>query len=328
MSLSSTTSSPYTQEPEFDQAITSTIKQLWSTRKEGVFQTKDKVSLFWVKLCHPNNTKAIVISNGRIESVWKYQELFHDLFHLGYDIYSFDHRGQGLSDRLVENRDIGYVDEFEDYVSDFSQMVHFFDLSRYEKRFILAHSMGSAIATRYLQTEPTHTFDAIAVSAPMYGVNIPWYLRPIAITYAQVLTAISPRPNYISGHKAYYSKPYEDNLLSSSYTRYSWFRKLYDNKPEMQIGGPSTRWVWQSLIACKQCLQQTRQLKVPLLILQASEDVIVSNKMQNRFIKKLQKTNRAASLKIMPHSRHEILFENDTIRNEALDSVLMFFNEQ
>ena len=109
---------PYTQESNFEQAINNNIAQLWRSREEGFFKSFDKTRLFWVKLTSPEHTKAIVVVNGRIECTWKYQELFYDLFQQGYDIYSFDHRGQGLSDRLIEDQQMGYVEDFEDYVQD------------------------------------------------------------------------------------------------------------------------------------------------------------------------------------------------------------------
>src|SRR4051812_44355355 len=44
---------------------------------------------------------AIVISTGRTESFIKYKELIWDLWQLGYSVFIHDHRGQGLSSRLL-----------------------------------------------------------------------------------------------------------------------------------------------------------------------------------------------------------------------------------
>ncbi|WP_438876507.1 alpha/beta fold hydrolase, partial [Bacillus cereus group sp. Bce039] len=84
------------------------------------------------------HNKVIIIVNGRIESACKYQELFYDLFHQGYDIYSFDHRGQGLSERLIADPQMGYVEQFDDYVRDMDELITRFPLQNYTQRYLLA----------------------------------------------------------------------------------------------------------------------------------------------------------------------------------------------
>ncbi|EGU36195.1 lysophospholipase L2 [Vibrio ichthyoenteri ATCC 700023] len=316
---------PYTQESHFEQAINNEVAELWHKRNEGFIKSADKRKLFWISLTAEHHSKAIVVVNGRIECTYKYQELFFDLFQQGYNIYAYDHRGQGLSERLIDNPEMGYVGEFDDYVSDLALLVEFFDLSRYQKRFLLGHSMGGNIITRYIQTHSDHPFNAMTVTAPMYGMNIAWYLKPVAMLLSQVLTALRSEPSYAPGQGPYYPKPFEGNLLSQSSVRYHWFRQLYDAKPELKIGGASTRWVWQGLMASKQCLLLTRQIKLPFLLIQAGDDQIVSNAAQIRFIKKLARTNPQCALKIVYHARHELLFEIDEYRNQTLQSTLDFF---
>ncbi|ELN6934287.1 alpha/beta fold hydrolase [Vibrio navarrensis] len=316
--------SSYTQENLFEQAIAGPIAALWQQRQEGYFKSSDKTKLYWCKLTDPKHSKAVMLVNGRIESSWKYQELLFDFYRQGYDVYSYDHRGQGLSDRLVQDSDIGHVYEFDDYVRDLASVVQHFALEGYQQRHLVSHSMGGAIATRYLQTYPHHPFDKLVLSAPMFGINLPWYLSPVAIAVSQILTAVYPTPTYAPGHQPYYAKPFEDNPLSQSKARYHWFRQLYTDKPELQVGGPSTRWVWQGLMATKQCLQMTRQLKIPVLLLQAGNDRIVSNQAQNQFYKKLCKTNKNSQMITIDGAQHELLFEQDQYRNQALDALFRF----
>ncbi|EGR2797820.1 lysophospholipase [Vibrio navarrensis] len=316
--------SSYTQENLFEQAIAGPIAALWQQRQEGYFKSSDKTKLYWCKLTDPKHSKAVLLVNGRIESSWKYQELLFDFYRQGYDVYSYDHRGQGLSDRLVQDSDIGHVYEFDDYVRDLASVVQHFALEGYQQRHLVSHSMGGAIATRYLQTYPHHPFDKLVLSAPMFGINLPWYLSPVAIAVSQILTAVYPTPTYAPGHQPYYAKPFEDNPLSQSKARYHWFRQLYTDKPELQVGGPSTRWVWQGLMATKQCLQMTRQLKIPVLLLQAGNDRIVSNQAQNQFYKKLCKTNKNSQMITIDGAQHELLFEQDQYRNQALDALFRF----
>ncbi|MCG9651207.1 alpha/beta fold hydrolase [Vibrio brasiliensis] len=314
----------YTQESNFEQAINSNIANFWQTREQGYLKSFDKTSLYWIKFCSPQHTKAIVIVNGRIECTAKYQELFYDLFQQGYDIYSYDHRGQGLSDRLIDDTEMGYVGEFEDYVQDLEKLISHFELNNYDKRYLLGHSMGGNIVTRYLQTR-TSIFDAASLSAPMYGVNLPWHLKPIATLLGQLLTAVYPKPTFAPGQVAYYPKPFADNLLSQSDVRYHWFRDLYEQHSELKIGGASTRWVWQGLVACKQCYLMTRHLNTPLLVMQAGEDKIVSNQAQQQFMRKLAKTHSDCAFEIIEGAKHELLFEKDQYRNQALDLTLAFF---
>lgn len=325
MSQENTTCHSYTQESNFTQRIENEIKALWEQRQEGFLQSFDRKRLYWCKITSKKHNKAIVVVNGRIESCWKYQELFYDLFQQGYDIYSFDHRGQGLSDRLIDNKQMGYVDEFQNYLTDMNDLVEHFNLNHYQQRFLLAHSMGGAVSARYLQTHPQHPFDAVAFSAPMFGINVPWQIRPIAITLTQVLTATASKPTYAPGYTDYYPKPFEENPLTQCEVRYRWFRELYEQKPELKLGGPSTRWVWQSLMATKQCIQLTRQITIPTLVLQGGKDTIVSNAAQIKFIARLAKTNPNSELLMILDAKHEILFEKDEFRNQALDAVLKHF---
>ncbi|MCA2015416.1 alpha/beta fold hydrolase [Vibrio tritonius] len=317
----------FTQEDQFLARMNSEVADLWQQRNEGFYRAFDKKKVYWCSLTNPNHTKAIVMVNGRIESTWKYQELFFDLYQNGYDIYSFDHRGQGLSQRLIDNIEMGHVGEFNDYITDLIALLELFDLEKYQQRFLLGHSMGGAIATRYVQMTPQHPFHALAVTAPMFGVNMPWQLRPIAIPLTHVMTATSSTPKYAPGFAGYYAKPFDINPLTHSEVRYQWFRKLYEERPELKLGGPSTRWVWQGLIAAKQCLQLTRQVKLPTLVVQAEADTIVDNKAQTRFITKLAKTNTQCHIELIHGAKHELMFESDQYRNQVLTSILDFFQQ-
>lgn len=321
----------YTQETNFEQAIHADIAQLWQSRQEGYLAMRDKKKLYWAALTSEHHNKAVVVVNGRIECAIKYQELFYDLYQQGFDVYSYDHRGQGLSDRLIDDTEMGFVQEFDDYVLDLDSMVTHFNLERYNERFILGHSMGGNVVTRYLQTQGIENkeafFHAAALSAPMFGVNIAPYLKPFAPMIGQFLTAVYPTPRFAPGQVAYYPKPFEGNFLSQSEARYQWFRHLYDEMPQLRIGGASTRWVWQSLMACKQCLLMTRHLKTPLLILQAGDDQIVANDAQTQLARKLIKTNPRSKLVTIDGARHELLFERDEYRNRTLDEILAFFDQ-
>lgn len=317
----------YTQESDYSQAIKATISQFWQKRESGKMTSIHGAQLYWCRFTATHHSKALLILNGRMESVVKYQELFFDLFQQGFDIYSYDHQGQGLSDRCINASDVGHIQHFDDYADDTHSMVKFFALDTYSKCYLLAHSMGGAIAIRYLQNHPDHPFTAFAASAPMLGLPVPTHLRPFAIPYTYWLSKRSTHPTYAPGHGPYFAKPFEDNPLSHSKVRYQWFRQLYEQQPELQLGGPSSRWVWQSLVALKRIYRQAHKLTIPVLVLQAEQDRIIDNRAQRNFVRKLQKHNAQAKLLTFAHAHHELLFEMDRVRNKVLDTIGEFFQK-
>lgn len=314
-----------TSEHHFNHAMAEAIRQLWQQRNEGRLRSRDGKQLYWASLTSPEHTKAILVVNGRIESVWKYQELLYDLYQNGYDVYAFDHRGQGLSDRTVSNQHIGHVHNFSDYILDLHSLVQHFPLERYQQRFLLCHSMGGAVAARYLQQHPQHPFDGIAMSAPMFGVNMAWYLKPVSTLLSGTLSLLQREPGYATRNREYFAKPFANNPLSQSHVRYQWFRQLYEEFPELKIGGPSSRWAYQSLKAARQCIREADKIRIPLLLLQAGEDIIVSNQDQQLFMQRLHRYNSRAELVTIPGARHELFFEQDKYRDETLHRVLHFF---
>lgn len=328
MSLPSHQYPSFSQEENLLAFSINTLTPFWNTKKEGTIEGQEGKKLYWVSFTRPENTKAIVVVNGRIESVCKYQELFYDLFQQGYDIYSYDHRGQGLSDRSTPDPHVGYVEHFDYYIKDLHHILKHFDLSSYQNKFLIAHSMGGAIGTRYLQTHPQHEFDRVVLSAPMVGIHMPWYLRWLSRPLTRWMAFRNPL-SYLPGKKGYYVKPFSVNELTHSPIRYQWFRELYDSIPGIQLGGPSSHWVNQSLTSARLCHQQANKIDIPVLLLQATEDVVVDNAAQYRFVKKInQHAPNLAQLVEIKGARHEIFFETDALRNQALTATLEFLKAE
>lgn len=308
----------FTQESQFTETMAGPVAKMWQHRQEGMFQGVDNLSIGWVSLTGYNHDKAIIVVNGRIESYWKYQELFYDLVKQGYDVYALDHRGQGISDRLVQDTELGHVEEFDDYVSDLKT---FFDTvvkpKDYLQHFMLGHSMGGTIATLFLAQYPA-LIDSAVLSAPMHGIRISNWMKPIASPLARVVEQLQRQPDYAPGQVPYYPKPFTDNPLCQSQVRYQWFRELYESKPELKIGGPSARWVWQGLAAANRCIEQAAQITTPILLLQGSADHIVDNLAHQRFYQAMLQADRPCQLTIIDGARHELLFEQDQYRNPVL----------
>ena len=113
----------------------------------------------------------VVVLNGRTEYIEKYFEMISQLLERGFAVATLDWRGQGLSDRPLENRQKGWVQSFDLYVSDLHEFFETFVQPACPEPYrVLSHSMGGNITLRYLRDHP-ETFVSAIFSSPMWGIG-------------------------------------------------------------------------------------------------------------------------------------------------------------
>lgn len=320
---------PYQLTPETDVATLhqQTLPDFWRQHAvEGAFKGKDGVTIRYAALRQAKVDRAILIVNGRVESYLKYQELAWDLWRQGYSLYLIDHRGQGLSDRLLADPEKGYVDQFDDYVLDLKQF-HDEVIAQDQpaKLFLLAHSMGGAISARYLERWPGD-IEAAVLSSPMMGINLgglpKWLAKGLAATIGTVGGWLG-EPPYGPGQGPYESHAFADNGLSHSEARYQAFRELYEQRPQIKLGGATAHWIYQGLTGADAAVAEAGAIKTPLLLLQAGDDGVVDNAAQDAFCA-LARCEGGKPLRI-EGAWHELFMEADPQRQAALNATLAFF---
>ena len=305
----------------------------------------DSINTFWDKHAQPRyfrgcadkkiytisistgNDKAIVISQGRTESVLKYKEVVFDLNRQGYDIYLIDHRGQGFSDRLISDPHRGHVVHFEDYVSDFDTYVSSLNLSiHYKNAYLLSHSMGGAICALYLE-KYSSPFDASIFMSPMFSINfnIPDPLASLIInSYAKICTLLNDQPCYVLGGEDYQERLFKNNHYTSSEPRFNASNNLFKDHPKAQLGSPTMHWLKESSEAMKEAIAQAKDIKIPILVIQAGADKVVTSNGQLNFFENASLGKHKNKLLKIPDAQHEILLEQDTYRVPALSAILQF----
>lgn len=320
---------PYQLTPEADVATLhqQTLPDFWRQHAvESAFKGKDGVTISYAALRQAKVDRAILIVNGRVESYLKYQELAWDLWRQGYSLYLIDHRGQGLSDRLLADQEKGYVDQFDDYVLDLKQF-HDEVIAQDQpaKLFLLAHSMGGAISARYLERWPDD-IEAAVLSSPMMGINLgglpKWLAKGLAATIGTVGGWLG-EPPYGPGQGPYESHDFADNGLSHSAARYQAFRELYEQRPQIKLGGATAHWIYQGLTGADAAVAEAGAIKTPLLLLQAGDDGVVDNAVQDAFCA-LARCEGGKPLRIAG-AWHELFMEADPQRQAALNATLAFF---
>lgn len=325
----------FTQEKQLNERYLGAISNFWDTGTFDFFTGTNQCKIAYATFLNTESSSCLVIVPGRAESYLKYQELCFDMFQYGYSVFILDHRGQGLSDRLIKDKQKGYVDSFEFYIND----LHTFIKSHVQpytdelkKPYLLAHSMGGLIAARLMQKSPD-IIQAAALSSPMIGVDtgiIPFSVAKYLIKLsAWTNVLLSNEPWYFASQTPFYVKPLLNNPLTHSAVRYQKFIQLSMDRSEIQLGGVTTHWLNESIKARFTLLNHMGQLCTPILVLQGSKDTVVSPKAQNRFCSYLHHSNSDlypyASPVIINGALHELLFEQDTYRNEALAKIIDWF---
>lgn len=325
--LAVTNTYPLTSEADVPTLYQQTLPDFWRQHAvEGEFKGKDGVTIRYAALRQAKVDRAILIVNGRVESYLKYQELAWDLWRQGYSLYLIDHRGQGMSGRMLDDPQKGYVDQFDDYVLDLKQ---FHDqvimADQPAKLFLLAHSMGGAISARYLERWPDD-IKAAVLSSPMLGINLgglpKWLAKGLATTIGTVGGWIG-EPPYGPGQGGYQDHGFADNELTHSQSRYQAFRQIYEQHPQIKLGGATAHWIYQGITGADAAITDAGAIKTPLLVLQAGNDSVVDNAAQDRFCT-LANCEGGKPLRI-EGAWHELFIESDDKRQPALTAMAEFF---
>ncbi|MDT7526075.1 MULTISPECIES: alpha/beta fold hydrolase [Idiomarinaceae] len=322
---------PADNDPQWLRFYLQTITPFWQQQVQTLQLVRpDKVNLTWY-LHQPEQAKALVlISPGRVEAGLKYQELVWWLAQQDYAVAVLDHRGQGFSDRLSNNPHHGHIDQFEDFVTDLEAVAAAAtELCPQLPQYLLAHSMGGAIASLML-ARGNHKIEKAVFSAPMLGLDTgrtpKWLAQTIAVSGALLNRWVQPRkPWYFIGMEDYRTVPFDENELTHSEARYQMFRDLYDQHPQVQLGGPTFNWVAQAFAAVRAAQQQAAQISIPILMLQAGADTIVDNQGQRQFVQQLP--HAASRIEVIKGARHELFIEADPYRQQALTHIQAWFNQ-
>ncbi|MDF1882431.1 alpha/beta fold hydrolase [Sulfurimonas sp. SAG-AH-194-C21] len=234
-----------------------------------------------------------------------------------------DHRGQGNSQRLLKDKQLGHVVDFENYVKDMKQFVSLY-VPREKKRILIGYSMGGAIASLYVEQNP-NDFNALVLSSPMHQPDI---LFSSITNVACEVVALRKRDidRYIIGEKSYDDSEhnFDANPLTHSKIRYEVSKIAFDIEPSAKLGGPSVRWLNQACKGSAKSVEEASKIKIPVLLLQAQNDVIVNKEAQNIFCKNVGKSCKGYQI---DGAYHELFVEKDTIREKALTAVLDFISK-
>ena len=189
---------------------------------------------------------------GRTEYVEKYGRSAAVLAEAGYATLSVDWRGQGLADRALKDQMVGHVESFAEYQTDMAALVAFATARGLPRPwYLMAHSMGGCIGLRSLMAGLP--FKAAAFSAPMWGILMADWMRPMARVLSTTSRWLSFDHRYApgTGPVTYVtSVPFVGNTLTTDAEMWDYMRQQALAHPELSLGGPSLGWLKAALDEC------------------------------------------------------------------------------
>lgn len=269
-------------------------------------QTSDGLRLrvgHW-PLAQANGT--VLIFPGRTEFIEKYGQTASAFAALGLASAAIDWRGQGLSERILDNPLIGHVARFTDYQKDVAAMVTCAQaLGLPRPYFLLAHSMGGAIGLRAVME--TTIFDAVAFSGPMWGLQIAPHLRPFAWTLSHLMPLVKqghrlPPSTRMDHHVVVDS--FEGNLLTRDAEQFEIMRQQLLSYPELTLGGPSYVWLREALREMHHLGSRASPHLPAVTFLGTNERIVEVSAIYTRM-----ESWKGGHLEIVPEGEHEVLME-------------------
>lgn len=268
-----------------------------------------------------------VFLQGRTEFIEKNLETYGILLRHGFDVWTLDWRGQGLSGREADHRHKGHFRDYGLYLDDLHRFVR--EVVRLPEtrgqRVLLGHSMGAHIGLRYLH-DHQDAFERAAFSAAMVDLRLParpaieWLTRvrcQLGGETSWVLlrgdySPICPDPASatIDDYKARF---YRFRALTSDAGRARQMDLLRHRTPELALGRPTTGWLQATFtsIAILNAPGYPEAIATPVLMVGAGRDIVVSTPAQRRLAERMPR----GRFEEVPGAAHELLMECDDVRH-------------
>lgn len=312
-------------ENEFTAAIPKVITELSAVQKTAMLPMSDGVKLYCEQYLTPNAVGNIVIIHGFTEFIAKYKEMIKYYRDAGLNVFIYDQRGHGLSDREVDNVTMVHVTRFERYVEDLETVIA--DLVEPQAPnlplYLFSHSMGGAVSALYMMKHPNAVKKAV-MSAPMISPkthSIPRFI---------VLSAVKRWGKRYGWDKKFkYTGDFNPNVtfadaLDGSRSRFEWVMGLRLAEPRYQTSASTNSWMREAIevrdrILIKKALQK---ITADVLVLSAGNDTVVHNSAQRKFAKML----RSCRFVTVDGSKHNIFFSNEERINRFYGEVMTFLD--
>lgn len=257
----------------------------------------------------------VCIFPGRNEFIEKYFEVVGELRRRGFAVAVLDWRGQGGSSRLTRSPIKGHVRDFIDYEEDLYHFMKGVVLPDCPMPYYaLGHSMAAAVLFN-VATKRGCWFSRMVMTAPMVRLEGLPMSQGLCMGLANAVTHLGLGKQAVPGNpEQWTSDVFEENPLTSDRERFYRNDGVLQAAPGLAVGPPTFGWLHAAFEAMARLKDEkyAPRIRVPSLLIAAGDDQVVSSRATEDLASRL----RAGSQIVLRGSRHEILQERDSIREQ------------
>ncbi|APG47828.1 Lysophospholipase [Phaeobacter porticola] len=266
----------------------------------------------------------LLLFPGRTEYIEKYGAAAKDMAKRGYATLAVDWRGQGLADRMLPERLLGHVVAFRDFQKDVEATVDLAErLALPKPWFVLGHSMGGAIGLRAVMAGLS--VKACVFTAPMWGIQIPRALRPLARVLSSMgsrfgISAMRTPTTTLAPYVQ--ASPFEGNSLTNDAQMYRLMQDQLEAQPDLSLGGPTVQWLGESLRECAALAAMPSPALPCITFLGTQEQIVNTAAIHDRMARW-----PGGELEMVECAQHEVLMEGPETRRMVFDKVARLFDQ-
>ena len=231
----------------------------------GTLKSKDGTELHTQYLSAPDARAVLVILHGYGDHCGRFVHVMERFAQKGFDTASFDYRGHGKAGGKR-----GHVGRFSEYVEDLDAFLTYVlgRSSAGKKLYLVGHSHGGLVAASYVLQQP-EGIDGLILSSPLLGfkLKIPAWKNLLGKGMSAVWPTLSIPTGIPPEHLSH------DPAIVTSYA----------NDPLVGKGATS-RWYTEAILAQQAVMRQAHRIQLPVLCLQAGEDLIVDADATQNFV--------------------------------------------